>query len=168
MSAHPPSTHPYYDAKTNQDDPKWYMVDLTFASRATHFVSLALLKQIADGRSSELPTDLCYIGEHGINVIKGMALLRKARLSVQRVDERTWDMVEMLAGKGGWDNMEFGKNGKMKEKKEVMNEAGTLDPAINSKNQAASKHKRKRKVKELDGESNAELLPRPSTRARTL
>lgn len=45
------------------------MVDLTFASRAQHFVPLSLLRYIADNPS--LPDEIKYIGEEGGSAIKG-------------------------------------------------------------------------------------------------
>ena len=32
-----------------------------------------------------------------------MALVTRGRLSVQRVEEETWEVIEQLAEKGGWD-----------------------------------------------------------------
>ena len=32
-----------------------------------------------------------------------MALVTRGRLSVQRVEEDTWGVIELLADKGGWD-----------------------------------------------------------------
>ena len=58
--------------KSNSDDPKWFMVDLTFTSRAKHFVPLALLRYISDLNPQELPKELTYLGEHGIKAIKGV------------------------------------------------------------------------------------------------
>lgn len=45
------------------------MVELTFVSRATHFVPLALLRYIAE--ISGLPSEIEYIGETGFKAIKG-------------------------------------------------------------------------------------------------
>jgi len=153
------------------------MVDLTFASRATHFVPLALMKHVADGSSSEPPAELQYIGNDGVKAIKGMALVRKARLSVQRVDERTWGIIEMLAEKGGWDKIDLGKKkltgagtgGKAKAKKKTRveedSEEGTeeerseayvesaANPKVKSKQQSRTSG-RKRKAKELDTEGD--------------
>jgi len=32
-----------------------------------------------------------------------MALVTRGRLSVQRVDEKTWGVIQQMADKGGWD-----------------------------------------------------------------
>lgn len=42
-----------------------------------------------------------------------MALVSRGRLSVQRVNEEAWGVIELMADKGGWDNIDFGK-GKQK------------------------------------------------------
>lgn len=47
------------------------MVELTFASRAQHFVPLALLRYIAD--NSTLPSEIEYIGDAGAKAIKGIS-----------------------------------------------------------------------------------------------
>ncbi|KAJ3936101.1 MAG: DUF55-domain-containing protein [Lentinula lateritia] len=102
------SSHPYYDTKSDKSSPKWFMVDLTFKSRAKHFVSLALLKHISE-HASELPEELAYIGSEGANAIKSMDLINRGRLSVQRVQKPAWDVIELLAERGGWDESKLGK-----------------------------------------------------------
>ncbi|EIW61404.1 DUF55-domain-containing protein [Trametes versicolor FP-101664 SS1] len=92
--------HPYYDAKTDKENPKWYMVDVTFVRRASHFVPLSLLRGIA--AASEPPEEVAYIGDDGMKAVQGMALVTRGRLSVQRVEEATWKVVEKLAERGGW------------------------------------------------------------------
>ncbi|KAJ7927586.1 PUA-like domain-containing protein [Mycena leptocephala] len=89
------SSHPYYDPKSKQDDPKWFMVDLTFGSRAQHF-HLALA-----------PTGLEYLGDAGVAAIKGMDLVTRGRLSVQHVSEAAWTAVQQLASTGGWDALDI-------------------------------------------------------------
>ncbi|KAF8740144.1 hypothetical protein AX14_008557 [Amanita brunnescens Koide BX004] len=63
--------HPYYDPKTDKDNPRWFMVDLTFKSRAKHLVPLALLKQIAEAPLDQISEDISYIGTHGAKAIRG-------------------------------------------------------------------------------------------------
>jgi len=46
------------------------MVDLTFVSRARHFVPLSLLRYVVDNPG--LPEEIQYIGEEGVMAIKGM------------------------------------------------------------------------------------------------
>ncbi|EGO27974.1 hypothetical protein SERLADRAFT_462319 [Serpula lacrymans var. lacrymans S7.9] len=103
------SSHPYFDPKTKQDDPKWFMVEVTFVARAKHLVPLALLKHIAALASGEAPSEVDYIGADGVKAVKNMALVNRGRLSVQSVDEKTFEVVQTLAEKGGWDDMGLGK-----------------------------------------------------------
>ncbi|KAG7097524.1 hypothetical protein E1B28_004867 [Marasmius oreades] len=103
-------THPYYDPKSNKDSPKWFMVDLTFKSRADHFIPLSLLRFISNCSSaSDIPEKVAYIGEEGVRAIKSMDLVTRGRLSVQRVDETAWNTIVLMAEKGGWDALELDK-----------------------------------------------------------
>ncbi|KAI0082550.1 DUF55-domain-containing protein [Panus rudis PR-1116 ss-1] len=106
------SEHPYFDAKTDKSDPKWYMVDVTFKSRAKHFIPLSLIKHLASlsGSSTSLadpPEEVAYIGRSGMKAIREMALVNRGRLSVQRVEENAWKTMQLLAENGGWDDMNF-------------------------------------------------------------
>ncbi|KAL1664455.1 PUA-like domain-containing protein, partial [Schizophyllum commune] len=94
--------HPYYDPKSNKDLPKWYMPDVTFIARAAHLVPLSLLRTIASARSAEA-AGVSYIGKEGVEAIKGMALITRGRLSVQRVEESAWNTIQAMAEKGGWE-----------------------------------------------------------------
>ncbi|KAI0711049.1 PUA-like domain-containing protein [Cerioporus squamosus] len=166
--------HPYYDAKTDKENPKWYMVDVTFGSRAQHFVPLSLLRTIAS--SPDVPEEVSYIGEDGAKAIKGMALVSRGRLSVQRVEGETWKVVEQLAERGGWDE---GGPSKQKTKASAKSSArgrkkaaeegeaegqshgGQDGDAVAAKSTGTSR--RKRKAEEADV---AESKPRRSTRAK--
>ncbi|KAF8076807.1 DUF55-domain-containing protein [Lyophyllum atratum] len=106
------ASHPYYDAKTKREEPRWFMVDLTFSSRATHFVPLALLRLISE--NTTVPSEIEYIGESGFKALQTMDLVKKGRLSVQRVDEKAWAAIVALAEKGGWEEMDL-KSGKGKK-----------------------------------------------------
>ena len=57
--------------KTDKENPKWYMVDVTFKSRAANFVPLSLLRRIAATSGSVAPSDIPYIGVPGVRAIKG-------------------------------------------------------------------------------------------------
>lgn len=48
------------------------MVDAKFVARARHFVPLSLLRHLADLPSADLPEVVSYVGEDGINTIKGI------------------------------------------------------------------------------------------------
>ncbi|KIJ69925.1 hypothetical protein HYDPIDRAFT_104586 [Hydnomerulius pinastri MD-312] len=103
------SAHPYFDPKTDKDKPKWFMIDATFVSRARHFVPLSLLRYIADLPSSEPPEEVGYVGASGVKAIKAMPLVTRGRLSVQRVPEECWAIIEMMAARGGWEDMSLTK-----------------------------------------------------------
>ncbi|KAG2156342.1 DUF55-domain-containing protein [Suillus clintonianus] len=103
------SSHPYFDLKTKQDDPKWFMIDATFLSRAEHFVPLSLLRHIADSADSDPPDEFAYIGTEGMKAVKAMPLVTRGRLSVQRVSQECWGIIQMMSEKGGWEEMAFGK-----------------------------------------------------------
>ncbi|KAF8843116.1 DUF55-domain-containing protein [Paxillus ammoniavirescens] len=103
------SAHPYYDEKTDKDNPKWFMIDAEFVCRARHFVPLSLLRYIADLPSSEPPEGIGYVGTDGVKAIQAMPLVTRGRLSVQRVSEGGWGIIEMMAEKGGWENIAFTK-----------------------------------------------------------
>ncbi|KAG6861948.1 hypothetical protein C0995_009132 [Termitomyces sp. Mi166 len=98
------------EKKTKKDDPKWFMVDLTFISRATHFVPLALLRFLSD--SNTLPPEVDYIREDGLKALKAMDLVGRGRLSVQRVEESAWNAIIALAEKGGWEELDLKAKGK--------------------------------------------------------
>ncbi|KAF8645792.1 hypothetical protein AX16_007573 [Volvariella volvacea WC 439] len=109
--------HPYYDAKTDKDNPKWFMVDLTFVARAKHFIPLALLKGVADRSNLKPQEEIRYIGENGVKAIKSMDLVTRGRLSVQRVDEAAWNVIKLLAEQGGWEETDFSSTKKSRSKK---------------------------------------------------
>ncbi|RPD81319.1 DUF55-domain-containing protein [Lentinus tigrinus ALCF2SS1-7] len=177
------SAHPYYDAKTDKDNPKWHMVDVTFVSRAKHFVPLSLLRTIAS--STDVPEDVSYIGEDGAQAIKGMALVTRGRLSVQRVEGETWRVIEQLAERGGWDEGGAGKqktkaktktnsSGRSRKKavakkddEEEEAEADGQSEGAQEEDAVAAKptqsSRRKRKIEDTDA---ADSRPRRSTRAR--
>ena len=70
--------HPYYDPKSNRDNPKWFMVDVQFERKLNRFLSLKELQQY---KNSEL---------------KNMVLLNRGRLSIQPVDKASFVFIEKL------------------------------------------------------------------------
>jgi len=88
-------SHPYFDAKTKKDSPTWHMVDVEFKRRAKHFVPLSALKGIPTG---DIPG---YLTAGDVDAIKGLALLNRGRLSVQRVEQAAWDAIQTMADQGG-------------------------------------------------------------------
>ncbi|KAG0244740.1 Thymocyte nuclear protein 1 [Actinomortierella wolfii] len=67
--------HPYYDEKSNKDDPRWYMVDVKFKRKLKRFLSL---KELQGYKDKEL---------------KNMQLLTRGRLSVQPVSQAELDFI---------------------------------------------------------------------------
>ncbi|OSX59516.1 hypothetical protein POSPLADRAFT_1150140 [Postia placenta MAD-698-R-SB12] len=185
-------SHPYYDAKTDKDNPKWYMVDVTFVARTAHFVSLALLRRIAGAATDDTPEDVGYIHSDGVKAIKQMALVTRGRLSVQRVEEKTWNVVQLLAENGGWEESDTapkarGKGGAKKtnagtkkkaakepdeegedaDAEEVEGIGGEDDRGGLASRKTSQTAGRKRKTRDADGESAAVTAGlRRSTRAR--
>ncbi|KAJ7753369.1 PUA-like domain-containing protein [Mycena maculata] len=143
------SSHPYYDPKTKEADPKWYMVDLTFGSRAKHFVPLALLRFIADTSANSPPAGLEYLGNDGVAAIKEMDLVIRGRLSVQRVSAGAWAAIQLLASNGGWDNLDLAPKKKGTPKKAAADSGVASRPARAAKTKAKAK---KRKAKNSDSE----------------
>ncbi|KAJ7683016.1 PUA-like domain-containing protein [Mycena rosella] len=147
------SAHPYYDPKTKQADPKWFMVDLAFGARAKHFVPLALLRFIADAPAAAPPAGLEYLGADGVAAIKaGMDLVTRGRLSVQRVSAAAWGAVQLLADTGGWDALELAPKKKAAPKKAAAG-AGAGRPARAA---AAAKTKAKARKKKRGSDSEDE------------
>ncbi|KIY73920.1 DUF55-domain-containing protein [Cylindrobasidium torrendii FP15055 ss-10] len=150
------SSHPYFDPKSNEDSPKWFMVDLKFVERTPHFVSLSLLKWVSSKTIDDLPERLSYIGSEGIEAIKNMGLLIRPRLSVQRVSEEAWDAIALLASKGGWDNDLVTAESKSNRKVKAV-----------AKPKATKKSKSARAKKEVDEDSEAsseEVMPKSNKR----
>lgn len=72
IRSHPLLT-PCYLQKSDSINPRWYMIDLTFSSRAKHFIPLALFRFIANYSSlADLPEELAYIGAEGLKAIKSI------------------------------------------------------------------------------------------------
>ena len=68
--------------KTEQANPKWFMIDARFVARARHFVPLALLRRIAAGDAAVLADGgaaYAYIGAAGVAAVKGASTVASAR-----------------------------------------------------------------------------------------
>jgi predicted RNA-binding protein with PUA-like domain len=73
---------PYYDPKSDREDPKWWCVGVEFAHEFDNIVDLATIKEHAkDG-----------------GPLKDMQLVTNSRLSVSRVRAEEWDFILGLAG----------------------------------------------------------------------
>ncbi|KAF8345603.1 PUA-like domain-containing protein [Amanita rubescens] len=139
--------HPYHDPKTDKDNPRWFMIDLTFKSRTKHLVPLTLLKKIAESPPDQVPEDISYIGAQGCKAIREMDLVTRGRLSVQRVSEGAWTTIELLAERGGWDEASLKKRA-TKAKSVRRNSAKNQEPEGPSgkKGEGGSKSKSKAKT----------------------
>jgi hypothetical protein len=62
--------HSYATQKSDKANPKWFMVDVKFVSRAANFVPYPLLRDIAAGHVAP-STNIEYIGEEDMKAIKG-------------------------------------------------------------------------------------------------
>ncbi len=56
--------------KSDEANPRWFMVDVKFISRTANFVPYPLLRDIAGG-NVVASAGLVYIGEEGMKAIKG-------------------------------------------------------------------------------------------------
>ncbi|GAA5965832.1 hypothetical protein JCM8115_003019 [Rhodotorula mucilaginosa] len=117
--------HPYYDPKSKQENPTWYMVDVEFVSKFAHPVPLALLQLLgslatttsttsspssSSTSTSNLPASLSsYLTPSHLEAIHSSALLSRGRLSVQPVSDEFWNAVNLLGEKGGWDEWDLWK-----------------------------------------------------------
>lgn len=138
------------------------MVDLTFESRAKNLVPLALLKYLSTITS--LPPELEYIGLDGLNAVKGsfvlsaeasdahlilkltaMPLVTRGRLSVQRVDEDAFKIIQLLAEKGGWDDLNLKGKTKPAPKPTRKKDTADAESTPTTKRKAAPKIKAKSK-----------------------
>jgi predicted RNA-binding protein with PUA-like domain len=70
--------HHYYDAKSDRDNPRWFMVDIEFVAKAPEPVGLPDIKED--------------------KALADMELVRYGRLSVQSVKKAEFDRVKKLAG----------------------------------------------------------------------
>jgi predicted RNA-binding protein with PUA-like domain len=70
--------HDAYDAKSDQDDPTWFMVDLRAVERLPRPVTLAEIKKRPE--------------------LAKMAILRIGRLSVTPVTQKEWGVIRAIAG----------------------------------------------------------------------
>ena len=73
--------HPYYDPKSNRDNPKWELVKVEFVKKFDELVTLREIKSFA--------------AEGG--ALQGMQMLRQGRLSVSSVQPAEWRFILDLA-----------------------------------------------------------------------
>nr|XP_019050804.1 hypothetical protein I302_01247 [Kwoniella bestiolae CBS 10118]OCF29734.1 hypothetical protein I302_01247 [Kwoniella bestiolae CBS 10118] len=98
--------HPYFDPKTDESNPTWYMVDVKFIRRLAHPPTLALIKHLASlASSASIPDEISYIGKEGLEAIGAMQLVNRGRLSVQPVEKDAFDCIVKFGDRGGWDDL---------------------------------------------------------------
>jgi len=93
------AAHPYYDPKSKEESPTWYMVDVEFEQRLKHMVSLKTLQALAS--HTKPPSELEYLSQEQLDAIKDMVLLKRGRLSVQPVSDTAFDAIVSLGTNGG-------------------------------------------------------------------
>ncbi|SNX87263.1 uncharacterized protein MEPE_05973 [Melanopsichium pennsylvanicum] len=102
------SKHAYYDPKSDETSPKWWLVDVEFVEKLDRLVPLGLLQKIAGkadgGLSKEERAQVGYLTDEELGSIKDMALLNRGRLSVQPVSEEAYVAVVKLSKQAGWEN----------------------------------------------------------------
>ncbi|KAI3659334.1 hypothetical protein MP638_003208 [Amoeboaphelidium occidentale] len=69
--------HPYYDPKSDPDNPRWFMVDVQFVRKFDRIVGLKELKECKE--------------------LSEMFLIKRPRLSVQPVTKEEYDFILSLA-----------------------------------------------------------------------
>lgn len=74
--------HPYYDAKSTSDNPKWCKVRVAYRRKFPELIKLKELQK--------------YAKEGGI--LQNLQTLRQSRLSVSKVSKKEWDFILSLAG----------------------------------------------------------------------
>ncbi|KAI6130280.1 DUF55-domain-containing protein [Pisolithus croceorrhizus] len=136
--------------KTDKEAPKWFMVDVKFVSRAAHFVSLSLLRGIAGVSSLDIPEEIAYVGSDGLAAIKEMALLNRGRLSVQRVSEACWIVIEEMARKGGWEDGSFPRKVRQRKRTGPGGILNQMDPGLEGRRGTGGGRGRKRKGSDGD------------------
>ncbi|KAK9479573.1 PUA-like domain-containing protein [Lipomyces japonicus] len=75
-------TNAYYDAKSDKDNPKWFMVDVEYVCELPRLVTLEEIKQ--DVKLSNSP-------------LQKLRLVKRGRLSVSKVEKLEWDHILKMA-----------------------------------------------------------------------
>ena len=69
----------YYDGKSTDDEPRWFLVDIEFAEKLPRVVTLAEIRETKS--------------------LASMPLVNRSRLSVQPVEPSAFDTIVRMAGK---------------------------------------------------------------------
>lgn len=158
------SAHPYFDPKTDKEQPKWYMVDVKLDRKLPRLVPLALLQDVrnkgpAAAEIKALPNG--YLCPEHIKAISDMQLLNRGRLSVQRVEPLAYEAIVLLAERGGWEAWP----GKWNTKSKEQNKATAKGNEKDTKSAMAPLTKRKAGISDGD-KSQDPGQPRTTRRTR--
>lgn len=110
--------HPYYDPKSDKDNPKWWLVDVEFVEKLERLVPLGLLQKLGgkgEALNKEQRKEVGYLRDEQLKAISEMALLSRGRLSVQPVTEEAYEAVVALSREGGWESWPGKWNPKAKQ-----------------------------------------------------
>lgn len=77
--------HPYYDAKSTREKPKWCVVHVEFRRKFPGLVTLKELQRFAKPGG----------------VLENMQTLKLSRLSVSKVTKKEWDFIHTLVDTNG-------------------------------------------------------------------
>lgn len=144
--------HPYYDPKSNPEEPKWYLVDVEYVEKLDRLVPLGLLQKLggkgSDGKAltKDERADVAYLSDTQLRAISEMALLNRGRLSVQPVGEQAYDAIVALSRKGGWESWPGKWNPAVGSAKVVKKAAAPGSP-VKDETQAANPKKKKAPTK---------------------
>ncbi|TXT05985.1 hypothetical protein VHUM_03746 [Vanrija humicola] len=152
----PTSSHPYYDAKSDESNPTWYMVSVRFIKRLEHPVTLSSVKSLV-GKTAP-PEPISYIGTAGLKAIQNMALINRGRLSVQPVEQEAYDAIVALGEKGGFE--EDAKAPKKRTPKEDKDAGTNAVAADGDEKPAAKKAKTESKPKATKAEPKPKAAPK--------
>lgn len=73
--------HPYFDAKSTKDSPKWFVVHVEYRQKFSKLISLKELQRFA---------------KQG-GILERLETLKQSRLSVSKVSKKEWDFILSLA-----------------------------------------------------------------------
>ncbi|GAA6022830.1 hypothetical protein JCM10207_001418 [Rhodosporidiobolus poonsookiae] len=100
------TNHPYYDPKSKEEAPTWYMVDVEFVCKLPHLVPLSLLQLLSTSSLSSVPPSLSYLTPAHLSAITTSVLLTRGRLSVQPASEGFFEACREMGERGGWEEGE--------------------------------------------------------------
>lgn len=136
------SSHPYYDPKSDESKPTWFMVDVKFVMRLPHFVPLRVLQDLTNNKL-EVPD---YISTEDLQSIKAMPLLNRGRLSVQPVSSEAFEAIRKLGLNGGWSSSTKLESKKLKPSSDETKSAPVEKPPSHKrKSSSTNTHRGQRK-----------------------